>query len=61
MHVSLSGTLHSDEEMEIVFREWLQLQDPDYYHDRIFNFVPYWDKCMYVIRDRRYVDKVKLQ
>jgi len=49
MRVSLTGTFHSNEEMETVVHEWLQMQDPDYCHDRIFNFVPVWDKCMYLI------------
>jgi hypothetical protein len=33
-------------EMEMSLREWLQMQDPDYCHDRIFSLVPEMDKSM---------------
>jgi len=46
MHMSHAGTFHNNEEIEMAVREWLQMQDPDYCHDRIFNLVPYWDKCL---------------
>jgi hypothetical protein len=26
--------------------EWLQIQEPDFYHNRIFTLMPRWNKCI---------------
>jgi len=31
--------------------EWLQMQKPDLYHDRIFKLMPRCKKCVSVLRD----------
>jgi hypothetical protein len=31
--------------MEMTIREWLRIQEPDFYREGIFKFVPRWDKC----------------
>jgi hypothetical protein len=36
-------------------RKWLRMQQPDFYSDGIFKFVPSWDKCINVLGD--YVEK----
>lgn len=35
----LSALIYNDEKMEIVIREWLRMQEPDIYSDRIFKLV----------------------
>jgi hypothetical protein len=42
---------HSHEEGEITVREWLRMQEPNFYSDGSFEFVLRWDKCINVIRD----------
>jgi hypothetical protein len=32
-------------------REWLQMQEPDFYRDGIFKFMPRWGKCISVLGD----------
>jgi hypothetical protein len=32
-------------------REWLRLQNPDFYGGGIFELVPKWDKCTSVLED----------
>jgi hypothetical protein len=39
------------EEVEMAVHEWLQKQEPDFHHDRIFKFPPRWNKCNNVARD----------
>jgi len=34
--------------MEMAVREWLQIQEPDCYHEGTFKLVPRWDKCISV-------------
>jgi hypothetical protein len=31
--------------------EWLQMQEPDFYHKRIFTLMPRWNKCINVLGD----------
>jgi hypothetical protein len=30
-------------------REWLRMQEPDFYRDEIFKLLPRWDKCIRVL------------
>jgi hypothetical protein len=52
---------HSFEEVEMAVREWLRMQEPDFYPDGIFKLVPRWDKCISVPKNNvvvmRYVEK----
>ena len=36
---------------EMAVREWLRLQNPDFYGGGIFELVPKWDKCTSVLED----------
>jgi hypothetical protein len=31
--------------------EWLQMQEPNFYHNRIFKLVPRWVKCINMLMD----------
>jgi hypothetical protein len=44
--------VHSNEEVEVAVREWLQMQGADFNSDEIFEFALRWDKCVAVLRDR---------
>lgn len=46
---------HKSEEVEMDIQEWLQMQEPNLYHDRIFKLVQMWDKHITLPRD--YVDR----
>ena len=35
----------------MTIREWLQVQEPDFYSDGIFKLVPRWDKYINVLGD----------
>jgi hypothetical protein len=37
--------------VERAVHEWLQMQEPEFYHDRIFELVPRWDRCINVLGD----------
>jgi hypothetical protein len=39
-------------------REWLQMQEHDFYRDGIFKLVPRWDKSINALVD--YVKKIKI-
>jgi hypothetical protein len=43
--------VHSDEEVEVAVREWLQMQGVDFNGDEIFELALRWDKCVGVLRD----------
>jgi hypothetical protein len=47
--------VHSNEKVEMSVREWLRMQEFDFYRDGIFKFVPRWDKRINVLED--YVEK----
>jgi len=38
-------TFHNSEEVEMALREWLRIQDSDFYLNWIFKLVPGWGKC----------------
>jgi hypothetical protein len=40
---------HSNEEVEMVVRELLRMQQPDFYREGIFKLVPEWDKCINIL------------
>jgi hypothetical protein len=42
---------HNNGVMEMAVCEWLKMEELDLYCDRIFKFVPRWDKCISVFRD----------
>jgi hypothetical protein len=42
---------HSNEEVQMAVREWLRVQEPDFYSDGVFKLVPRWDKCISVLGD----------
>ena len=42
---------HGSEEVEMALCEWLQMQQPDFYHDRIFKPVPSYNKCIIAFHD----------
>jgi hypothetical protein len=42
---------HKNKEVEMAAGEWLRMQEPDFYHGRIFKLVPRWDKCINVLGD----------
>jgi hypothetical protein len=42
---------HSSEEVEMALCEWLQIQEPDFYCDRIFKPVPSYGKCIIAFHD----------
>ena len=42
---------HGSEEVEMAFCEWLQMQEPDFYQDRIFKPVPSYEKCIIEFHD----------
>jgi hypothetical protein len=46
---------YSNEEAEMAVSEWLRMQEPDFYRDGLFKFVPRWDKRSDVLGD--YVEK----
>ena len=37
-----------NKEVKMVVREWLTMQEPDFWRDRILN-VPRWYECIYVL------------
>jgi hypothetical protein len=38
--------LHSNKELKVTVREWLRMQEPDFYSDRIFELFQIWDRCI---------------
>ena len=45
-HLSHLKTFYSDEEVEMVVHEWLQMQEPVHCCDRVLECVQTWDKGM---------------
>jgi len=43
--------VHSNEEVEVAVRKWLQMQGDDFNGDEIFELALRWDKCVVVLRD----------
>ena len=43
--------VHSNEEVEVALREWLQMQGADFKGDESFELALRWDKCVAVLRD----------
>jgi len=43
--------LHGDEVVEVVVRECLRMQKPDYYHDRAVTVTPVWGRYISVLGD----------
>ena len=52
-----SCRFHKNEEVAIVVREWLRMQEPGVCRDGIFNLVPRWRRCVVVFGS--YVDKYR--
>jgi len=42
---------HSSEEVEMALCEWLQMQEPDFYHDTTSKPVPIYNKCIIIFHD----------
>jgi hypothetical protein len=51
------GRRFHDNKEEMAVRETLRMQEPDFYRDGIFKFVPRWHKCINVLED--YVGKLE--
>jgi hypothetical protein len=49
MYLSHRGVFYNNEEVEVAVREWLQRQQPHFYHDGIFELVTRWDTCISVL------------
>jgi len=49
----LVGTFHSNGAVEMTVREWLQIQQPEFYRDEIFKLMPTWDSCINVLGEYR--------
>jgi hypothetical protein len=47
----LGGRRFNDDEVEMAVRDWLGMQQPDFYRDGIFKLVPRCDKCISVLGD----------
>jgi hypothetical protein len=44
--------MHSNEEEEMAVCEWLQMQQPDFYSDKVFELVASRDECVNVLEER---------
>jgi hypothetical protein len=43
--------VHSNEEVEMAVREWLQMQGADFNGNEIFELALRWDKCVAVLKN----------
>lgn len=44
--------MQSNEEEEMAVCEWLQMQQPGFYHDEVFKLVASRDECVNVLEER---------
>jgi hypothetical protein len=45
----LVGTFQSNGAVEMAVREWLQIQQPEFCRDEIFQLMLTWDSCINVL------------
>jgi hypothetical protein len=45
------AAFHSNEEVEIVAREWVRIREADLYCEGILKLIPRWGKCVGVLME----------
>jgi hypothetical protein len=45
-HLDVCQFLNNKVGMAVGVCEWLRMQEPDFYYDRIFQLMPRWGKCI---------------